>query len=99
MTGREALMPAAILHVVTFPIRYTTKKLICTIMPVKQKMVMVWGSVSGKHAERIFEEHNKYQCTTCCLESPFDHEDHLQQRELEPDTLGKFQSPNPLYFI
>jgi hypothetical protein len=28
MTGREALMPAAILHVVKFPIRYTTKKLI-----------------------------------------------------------------------
>jgi hypothetical protein len=37
MTGREALMPAAILQVVKFPIRYTTKKLICTITPAKQR--------------------------------------------------------------
>ena len=35
MTGREALMAAAVLQVVKLPIRYTTKKLICTIIPGK----------------------------------------------------------------
>jgi hypothetical protein len=36
MTGRQALMAAAVRQVVKFPIRYTTKKLTCTIIPGKQ---------------------------------------------------------------
>jgi hypothetical protein len=60
MMGREALIPAAILHVVTFPIRYTTKKLICTIMPVStKKMLKVWDSVSDTWEE--FLEHTEIQ--------------------------------------
>jgi hypothetical protein len=44
MTGMEALMAAAVLHVVKVPIRYTTKKLTCTITPGKPsgKFEFLW---------------------------------------------------------
>jgi hypothetical protein len=52
MTGRLALMAAAVLQVVKFPIRYTTKKLICTIIPVKQTSY-IWVYL-GKKTEVTF---------------------------------------------
>ena len=59
MTGRLALMAAAVLHVVKLPIRYTTKKLICTITPAKPSGKFEFLSVrkldieGGKEAEGI----------------------------------------------
>jgi hypothetical protein len=52
MTGREALMPAAILHVVTFPIRYTTKKLIWTTIPVKRRNGLRFGALCQKDTRK-----------------------------------------------
>jgi hypothetical protein len=54
MTGREALMPAAILHVVKFPIRYTTKKLIWTIIAVKRKNELRFGNLCQKDKREEF---------------------------------------------
>jgi hypothetical protein len=44
MTGRQALMAAAVLQVVRLPIRYTTKKLICTIIAAEQSGKFLYQS-------------------------------------------------------
>jgi hypothetical protein len=58
--GRDALIPAAIRHVVTFPIRYTTKKLNCTIMPVEQTAAL--REISSSHGG----EYDVQNCLLVC---------------------------------